>query len=67
MQAEHLPTLQQLIEESGPNVVMNLEEVNLVDVEVVRFLAACEASGVALLDCSQYIRSWIAREQKAGR
>ena len=42
-------------------MVLDLDEVTLVD--VVRFLGACEAEGIALLHCSPNIREWIAREQ----
>jgi hypothetical protein len=35
-----------------------------VDVEVVRFLAACKEGGIALVNCSAYIREWIDRERQ---
>jgi len=44
--------------------VLDLDEVTLVDVEVVRFLGRCEQAGTALLHCPPYIREWIAREQR---
>ena len=44
-------------------ITLDLEEVTLVDVEVVRFLGMCEAKGVELVHCSPYIREWIRREQ----
>jgi hypothetical protein len=40
----------------------DLEGVTLVDIEVVRFLNACEKSGVELLHCWPYIREWTIRE-----
>jgi len=43
---------------------LDLDEVTLVDVEVVRFLGGCEAKGMTLLHCPPYIREWIAREQR---
>ncbi len=43
--------------------MFDLDGVTLVDVEVVRFLGACEADGIELLHCSRYIREWILREQ----
>ena len=49
---------------SAPSVVLELAEVTLVDVDVVRFLSACESEGVQLLHCSAYIREWIVREQE---
>jgi hypothetical protein len=43
---------------------LDLDEVTLVDVEVVRFLGSCETAGIAILHCPPYIREWIAREQR---
>ena len=63
MRAEHLEELEKQIHESGPAVTLDLEEVTLVDVEIVRFLGACEARGATLLNCSPYIRDWIGKER----
>ena len=63
MRAEHLPELEQQIRESESKIVLDLEEVNLVDVEAVRFLGSCEVEGVTLLNCSPYIRDWIGKER----
>ena len=41
----------------------HLEEVNLVDVDVIRFLGICQGEGVCLLHCPPYISDWIAKEQ----
>jgi anti-anti-sigma regulatory factor len=43
--------------------VLDLEEVTLVDVDVVRFLGEREAEGIELVNCSPYIRDWIFRER----
>ena len=63
VQAEHLAELETQIKESGSKIVLDLEELNLVDVEAVRFLGTCEAQGVKLLNCSPYIRDWIGKER----
>ena len=63
VRAEHLEELEKQIRESGPAVTLDLEEVTLVDVDIVRFLATCEARGVTLLNCSPYIRDWIGKER----
>ena len=63
MQAEHLEELEKQIRESGPAITLDLEEVTLVDVEIVRFLGACETRGAMLLNCSLYIRDWIGKER----
>ena len=63
MRGEHLSELEKQIKESESKVVLDLEELNLVDVETVRFLGMCETQGVALLNCSAYIRDWIGKER----
>jgi hypothetical protein len=63
IQAEHLAELEKQFRESESKIALDLEEVNLVDVEAVRFLGMCEAQGVTLLNCSPYIRDWIGRER----
>ena len=62
IQAEHLAELKTQIQESGSRIVLDLEELNLVDVEAVRFLGSCEVAGVTLVNCSSYIRDWIGKE-----
>jgi len=47
-----------------PEYVLDLKEVTLVDVDVVRFLAVCGTEGVKIVHCPQYIREWMAREQQ---
>jgi hypothetical protein len=44
-------------------IALDLEEVDLVDVESVRFLNAREAEGFSVLHCSPYIREWMLRER----
>ena len=63
MRAEHLSELEKQIKENQSKTVLDLEELNLVDVEAVRFLGKCETQGVTLLNCSPYIRDWIGKER----
>ena len=63
MQAEHVSEVERQIGRSGTKVMLDLEEVTLVDVQVVRFLGACEIRGISVLNCSPYITEWIARER----
>jgi anti-anti-sigma regulatory factor len=65
IRAEHVNELKAQITCSGPRVAMDLEEISLVDVDVVRFLGICQKEGVELLHCSLYIRDWIARERQS--
>ena len=64
IKAEGSAELQRLLEcEAGDrSLVLDLKEVKLVDRDVVRFLASCEAKGLKLANCPAYIREWIEKE-----
>ena len=62
LQSEHLDELGIRINGEQSPITLDLEGVTLVDIEVVRFLNACEKRGVELLHCSPYIREWMSRE-----
>lgn len=62
MQIEHLQELEAQLELSRPKVTLDLEQMSLVDVEAIRFLGKCEALGIEIARCSQYIRDWIDSE-----
>lgn len=64
MQAEHVSEVERQIEESRTKVTLDLEEVTLVDVQVVRFLGTCEVRGIGVRNCSPYITDWIAKERR---
>jgi len=61
--AQHLEELRELIADAEPRVKLDLSEVTLVDVDVIRFLGNQERRGVQLVNCSRYVRDWIQREQ----
>jgi hypothetical protein len=63
VQSECLPEIEAQIEGAKPQLALDLQEVTLVDVGVVRFLSACEQSGIELLHCAPYIRHWMASER----
>ncbi len=63
LRSEHLGQLKSEIERGGPNVALDLEEVDLIDIDGIRFLNECESAGVALLGCSPYIKEWMLRER----
>jgi len=63
--SEDVPDLRRYLdEERGPNVVLDLGEVTLVDVDIVRFLVDCETQAIRLADCPGYVREWMAREKQ---
>ena len=57
--AEHLGELRSCMSRHGPQVVLDLDDVQLVDVAVVRFLARRQAEGMELRNCARYIRTWM--------
>jgi hypothetical protein len=62
VRSEHLGEISAQMGAGGPKVTLDLEDVTIVDVDVVRFLGACEREGTQLLDCPPYVREWISRE-----
>ncbi len=62
VRSEHLDEITNQMGAGGPKVALDLEDVTIVDVDVVRFLGACEREGTQLLDCPPYVREWISRE-----
>ena len=61
--ASHCQALSEQIESSTGLIILDLEEVSLIDLDSVQFLARCEAGGAELLHCCPYIREWISRER----
>src|ERR1700724_1683922 len=59
----HLDQVKTEIERCQSPIVLDLEELDLIDLEGVRFLNACEEKGVSILHCSPYIREWMLQER----
>jgi len=63
MQRECIEELKAQIKAGGESVTLDLNEVSLVDLDVIRFLATCQTEGIFLVHCSRYICNWIAKER----
>jgi hypothetical protein len=63
MQREHIVELKAQIKAGGANVTLDLNEVSIVGLDVIRFLARCQTEGISLVRCSRYINSWITKER----
>lgn len=63
-QSEHVGELKKQLQHQGPRFVLDLTEVTLVDLDVVRFLGICEVGGLEIVNCSPYIREWMKQERK---
>jgi hypothetical protein len=64
LRSEHLDQVQAELERHGSTLALDLEELDLVDVEAIRFFNACEAKGISVSHCSPYIRAWMSRERE---
>jgi anti-anti-sigma regulatory factor len=64
LRSEHLEDVRAEIKRSDPRVILDLDEVDLLDVDAVRFLNACEAQDVEVVNCSPYIREWMFQERE---
>ena len=63
LDAEHATRLRELLPTAGTGrTVLDLKDVTLVDRAAVQFLARLEMTGTELVNCPEYVRSWIAAE-----
>jgi hypothetical protein len=60
---DSLGELRQRVQNQRPLIVLDLTEVNLVDLQSVRFLRDCQDQKVELRNCAPYILEWIRRER----
>lgn len=60
---DHLDELKSEIERCRSALALDLGEVDLIDIEGIRFLNECESAGVAVVGCSPYIKEWMLRER----
>ena len=63
IQSDQIPSIVSEMDCDCPSKILDLTEVTLVDLGVVRFLIACEDEGVELLQCPLYVREWMLRER----
>ena len=66
IQSVNIGDIQAQMGDGHVRLFMDLDEVTLVDVEVVRFLSECEDGGIVLVHCPPYVREWILRERAEG-
>jgi hypothetical protein len=51
---------------AGP-VTLDLEEVDIVDLDGIRWLNRCQTQGVKVVNCCSYIRKWMGLEKSDNR
>jgi hypothetical protein len=64
MDSQHAAQLEALLASEPPGgILLDMSEVTLVERAAVRFLANAERSGIRIVNCPEYVRSWIAAER----
>lgn len=66
IQSDGIACIRSAINEGCARKILDLSEVTLVDVAVIRFLIGCEKEGVQLAECPPYVREWMIRERAEG-
>ena len=63
IQSNHMDVIRSAMSDGSGRRILDLSEVTLVDLGVVRFLISCEDEGIELVRCPPYVREWILRER----
>jgi len=63
IESEQVQELKAQIDGRTQRIVLDLEQVRLVDLDAVHFLAVCERKGIELRHCPAYVREWILSEK----
>ena len=68
MEIKHIEHFKELLEaETQRPILLDLKDVTLVGREAVKFLALLEAEGVGIVNCPDYVRTWIEAENRSER
>ena len=63
IQSSNIGSIRAEMDDDSIRMLLDLAEVTLVDVEVIRFVSDCENGGIVLVHCPPYVREWILRER----
>ena len=66
VRSDCIEALRQRVQNQGPLIVLDLADVDLVDLQSVRFLLDCQDQNIEFRNCAPYILEWIRRERVAG-
>jgi anti-anti-sigma regulatory factor len=66
LDTEHVARLEELLATAATGrTVLDLKDVTLVDRAGVRFLARLVSAGTEIVNCPEYVRSWITAENES--
>jgi hypothetical protein len=64
LRSSHVINVRAEIEQVGNPAILDMDEVNVVDIDGVRFLNECLERGIEVVNCSPYIREWMLQEKR---
>jgi hypothetical protein len=64
---EHMEILNELLRAERRSILLDLADITLVRRTAVEFLARLEAAGVGIINCPEYVRTWIEAENNGER
>ena len=66
LDTEHATRLEELLATAAAGrIVLDLADITLVDRAAVGFLARVQMAGTEIVNCPEYVRSWIAAENES--
>jgi anti-anti-sigma regulatory factor len=63
LESDLIASIRSALSECCARKILDLSQVTLVDVGVVRFLISCEDQGIEVVQSPPYIREWMLRER----
>jgi hypothetical protein len=66
IQSDQIVSIRSEMDGNCASKILDLSEVTLVDLGVIRFLISCEDEGIELVQCPAYVREWMLRERAEG-
>src|SRR5262245_19434615 len=63
LDTEHVARLEEWLAAAAGRTVLDLDDITLVDRAAVRFLARVQTAGTQIINCPDYVRSWIEAEE----
>jgi hypothetical protein len=66
IQSDRIACIRSAMNDDCARKILDLSDVTLVDIAVVRFLISCEDEGIEMVQCPRYVREWMVRERAEG-
>jgi hypothetical protein len=63
IQSDGVGCIRKAMDDGSARKILDVHEVTLVDIGVIRFLIGCEDGGIELAQCPPWVREWMVRER----